>query len=84
MLRVTVGGGDDDPVGADGDRVNGDSARGAVPAGAPARTRWVALRTIDASGRPGEDVAIPDGTARYVVAWTSPEVEKAARAREGD
>ncbi|WP_391530116.1 4'-phosphopantetheinyl transferase superfamily protein, partial [Candidatus Frankia nodulisporulans] len=81
LLRVTVA----------GDLAVGDQAAGEPGAGGDRRSygRWVALRTVDAAGRILPDDARigsgrPDSAAsadradipaRYVVAWTSPEVE---------
>ncbi|WP_396230869.1 polyketide synthase dehydratase domain-containing protein [Frankia sp. EI5c] len=59
-----------------------------LAASAPtAAARWVALRTVDTTGRPrtdpepGDRLAAPAGgyLGNYAVAWTSPRTERAAR-----
>ncbi|WP_261575708.1 acyltransferase domain-containing protein [Frankia gtarii] len=50
--------------------------------------RWVALRTVDEFGRPVTDAGAgpagrPASPGRYVVAWTSPEVERTAHHEQG-
>ncbi|ADP79287.1 type I polyketide synthase [Pseudofrankia inefficax] len=96
LLRVTVLADPAPAQAADGDEAAGTVTRvpaGAgtvtrVPAGAGTvtgylRRRWVALRTVDGMGRVrretggGDAVRIGD----HIVAWTSPSVERAARAR---
>jgi hypothetical protein len=63
------------------DAASADPAAGTVTGWV--RRRWVAMRTVDGMGRVrretsgGEPVRVGD----HIVAWTSPSVERAARAR---
>ncbi|MGF7239452.1 MAG: 4'-phosphopantetheinyl transferase superfamily protein, partial [Frankia sp.] len=72
-LRVSIEG-PDDPA-AEASRVAG---LGASRPGTP-RHRWVAHRLVDPVGRP---LAGPADGDRFVVAWTSPEIERAAQESE--
>jgi phosphopantetheinyl transferase len=58
-----------------------DAVTPAVPA--VIRRRWVALRTVDGMGRVRRDTGSVDPArlGDHIVAWTSPSVERAARAR---
>ncbi|WP_238438176.1 type I polyketide synthase [Frankia nepalensis] len=74
LLRVTI---------LPADAGDDDDGPAASVVAEHARRRWVALRTVDGMGRVRRETggADPARIGDHVVAWTSPAVERAARAR---
>jgi phosphopantetheinyl transferase len=69
------------PTGDGGLAADGPDGTGEPGHAVPSRHRWVALRTVDGAGRVRRETADPVRLGDHVVAWTSPAVERAARAR---